>query len=112
MEIARLTTLSRLSALMIVITALTTGTANAQHVGHHAGLVLDEWAGYAVPIQDVYQFPASIVWQPTSPYGYAVPIQSVYQFPASLVDQPGVVIPLAPPRPLYIPSGDHHVLIR
>jgi hypothetical protein len=112
MGIARLTNLGRLAALLIVITAFSTGTANAQHLGHHAGLVFDDWAGYAVPIQDVYQFPAAVVWQPTSPYGYAVPIQSVYQFPASLVDQRGVVLPLAPPRPLYIPSGDHHVLIR
>src|SRR5262249_45386722 len=71
MGIARLTDFSRLAALLIVITAFSTGTANAQHFGHHGGLVFDEWAGYAVPIQDVYQFPAAIVWQPTSPFGYA-----------------------------------------
>src|SRR5262245_3634270 len=112
MAIARLKKLSRFASLLIAITAFTTGTANAQHLGHHAGPLSDEGAGYAEPIQDVYQFPAAIVWQPTSPYGYAVPIQSVYQFPASLVDQRGVVLPLAPPRPLYVPSGDHHVLLR
>jgi hypothetical protein len=112
MGIARLTNLTRLAALLIAITALTTGKANAQHLAHHGGLFLDEWAGYAVPIQDVYQFPASIVWQPTSSDGYAVPIQSVYQFPASFVTQRGVALPLAPPRPLYIPAGDHHVLLR
>jgi hypothetical protein len=44
--------------------------------------------------------------------GYAVPIADVYQFPAAIVEQPGAQIPLAPPRPLYIKAGDHHVLPR
>jgi hypothetical protein len=109
---ARVKNFARISALLVAVAALAPGTAYALGDWHHAWQTSDDWAGYTVPIQDVYQFPASIVWQPTSSYGYAVPVQSAYQFPASLVDQPGVVLPLAPPRPLYIPSGDHHVINR
>jgi hypothetical protein len=49
----------------------------------------DSSIGYAVPIQHVFQFPAALVFQPTSPTGYAVPIQRVHQFPAAFVFQPG-----------------------
>jgi len=44
--------------------------------------------------------------------GYAVPIQAVYQFPAALVNQPGVKPPVAPPVPLHIWVGEHHVINR
>lgn len=112
MESSRLNSFALIAALLVAIASLTPGTANALGHRHHAAQWSDEWADYAVPIQDVYQYPAALVWQPTESYGYAVPIQSVYQFPAALVDQPGVVLPLAPPRPLYIRSGDHHVINR
>jgi hypothetical protein len=108
----RVKNFTRILALLIAVAAVTPGTANALGHRHQVWQTSDDWTGYAVPIQDVYQFPASIVWQPTSSYGYTIPIQSAYQFPASLVNQPGVVPPLAPPRPLYISSGDHHVINR
>ena len=111
MGTARLKNFARI-ATIVTVAALTPGTASALGHRHHAGHEFDEWAGYAVPIRDVYQHPAAQVGQPTTWSGYAVPIQSVYQFPASLVNQPGVQPPLAPARPLYIPSGDHHVLNR
>jgi hypothetical protein len=44
--------------------------------------------------------------------GYAVPIQAVYQFPAAVAFQQGVELPVAPQVPLYIRVGDHHVLNR
>ena len=44
--------------------------------------------------------------------GYTVPIQAVYQFPAALVNQVGVELPVAPPVPLFIRVGEHHVLLR
>jgi hypothetical protein len=44
--------------------------------------------------------------------GYTVPIQSVYQFPAAQVYQLGVQLPVAPEVPLYVRVGDHHVLNR
>jgi hypothetical protein len=44
--------------------------------------------------------------------GYAVPIQDVYQFPAAQVYQLGVQVPVAPGVPLFIRVGDHHVLER
>jgi hypothetical protein len=44
--------------------------------------------------------------------GYAVPIEDVWQFPAAIVEQQGVVVPIAPPRPLYIRAGEHHVILR
>jgi hypothetical protein len=44
--------------------------------------------------------------------GYAVPIQAVYQFPAAQVYQVGVVLPVASEVPQFIRVGEHHVLIR
>jgi hypothetical protein len=44
--------------------------------------------------------------------GYAVPIQDVYQFPAAQVYQLGVQVPVASGVPLFIRVGDHHVLER
>ena len=44
--------------------------------------------------------------------GYALPIQAVYQFPAAQVYQLGVEVPVAPAVPLFIRVGDHHVLSR
>jgi hypothetical protein len=44
--------------------------------------------------------------------GYTVPIQAVYQFPAAQVYQQGVVLPVATEVPQFIPVGDHHVLLR
>jgi hypothetical protein len=44
--------------------------------------------------------------------GYTVPIQAVYQFPAAQVNQLGVELPLAPPVPFFIRVGEHHVLLR
>ena len=44
--------------------------------------------------------------------GYAVPIQAVYQFPAAQVYQAGRSVPVVPDVPLYIRVGDHHVLNR
>jgi hypothetical protein len=44
--------------------------------------------------------------------GYAVPIQDVYQFPAAQVYQLGVQVPVASGVPLFIRVGDHHVLGR
>ncbi len=112
MGTARLKNLARTATLLVGIAALAPGTASALGHRHHRTAEFDEWAGYAVPIQDVYQDPAALVWQPTAAFGYAVPIQSAYQFPAALVNQPGVQPPLAPARPLYIRSGDHHVINR
>ena len=59
----------------------------------HYRVSRDSSAGYAVPLQHVYQFPAALVFQPALPYGYAVPLQHVHQFPASLVFQPGTELP-------------------
>jgi len=112
METARLKHFARIAALVVTVAALTPGTASALGHRHHATVGFDDWAGYTVPIQVVYQDPASIVWQPTASNGYAAPIRSVYQFPAAQVNQPGVELLLAPPRALYIPSGDHHVINR
>jgi len=88
MGTGRLKNFARIAALLVAVAALTPGTASALGDRHHAWQGIDDWAGYAIPIQDVYQYPASLVGQPTTPFGYAVPIQSVYQFPAALVDQP------------------------
>ncbi len=44
--------------------------------------------------------------------GYAAPIQAVYQFPAAVAFQQGVEIPVAPEVPLYVRVGNHHVLNR
>jgi hypothetical protein len=44
--------------------------------------------------------------------GYAAPIQAVYQFPAAVAFQQGVEIPVAPEVPIYVRVGDHHVLNR
>jgi hypothetical protein len=60
----------------------------------HHRVSRDPSVGYAVPLQHVYQFPASLVFQPAAPNGYAVPLQHVYQFPASLVFQPGAELRL------------------
>jgi hypothetical protein len=74
-------------ALLIAVT-LTPGMAAAGgHKPHR--WQNDPSVGYAVPIQAVYQFPAVIANQPTTPWGYAAPIQSVYQFPAAVANQPG-----------------------
>jgi hypothetical protein len=78
------------SALLLpaAIVAIVPVTASAS--GHN-GLTREEFdavAGYTVSIADSYEFPAPLVWQP------------------------GVQIPVAPPRPLYIRVGDHHVIIR
>ena len=112
MGIAGLKNFARSAALLVAVAGLTPGTASALGHRHHAAEEFNEWAGYAIPIQDVYQDPASIVWQPTASSGYAVPIRAAYQFPAAQVNQPGVQLLLAPPRPLYISSGDHHVINR
>jgi hypothetical protein len=75
---------------------------------HHDGYWVsrDPSIGYAVPIQQVYQYPAPFVFQPTSPWGYAVPIQRVYQFPAVFVFQPGPEVPFqATPRSWYDQFG-------
>ena len=44
--------------------------------------------------------------------GYTVPIQAVYQFPAALVHQPGPQLPIAPSGMIYIPIGEHRVVYR
>jgi hypothetical protein len=44
--------------------------------------------------------------------GYAVPIQVVYQFPAAQVYQVGVHVPVVPNVPLFVQIGEHHVLNR
>ena len=112
MGIAGLKNFARSAALLVAVAGLTPGTASASWSPASRREEFNEWAGYAVPIQDVDQFPAAIVWQPTASFGYAVPIRSAYQFPAAQVNQPGVQLLLAPPRPLYISSGDHHVINR
>jgi hypothetical protein len=75
-------------ALAFALVALMPETANA--LGHPYG----SWM----------EFDASA--------GYALPIQAVYQFPAAVAYQQGVELPIAPPVPLYIRVGDHHVLNR
>jgi hypothetical protein len=84
------TSAKRLCALVLggALCALMPETAFAW--GHPYGSVMDfdAWNGYTVAIQDVYQFPASIVWQR------------------------GVELPIAPPVPLFIRVDEHHVLLR
>jgi hypothetical protein len=59
----------------------------------HYRVSQDPSIGYTVPIQRVYQSPATTVFQPGPRGGYTFPIQHVYQFPAVLVFQPGPEIP-------------------
>src|SRR5262249_55246235 len=70
--------------------------AHAERHGHHRRFVNGPWVGYAVPLQNVYQFSAALVHQLATPPGYAWPLQNVYQFPAALVHQPQ----MAPPFPM------------
>ncbi len=67
-------------------------------------------AGYAVPIQEVFQYPGTIVHQPTYPFGYAVPIQDVFQYPAAIVNQPGALPQPAVPGSIGAvgPHAVHH----
>ncbi len=70
---------------------------NASALGHRHHRPTTPPAGYAVPIQEVFQYPGTIVHQPTSPSGYAAPIQDVFQYPAAIVNQPGALLPPAVP---------------
>jgi hypothetical protein len=91
-----------LIALSLIALIAAPGAAEAGHQQHRKW-VNDPSVGYAVPLQRVYQFPASIVDQPTSPVGYAVPLQRIYQFPASIVGQPGAIDPftVGAPAPVW-----------
>jgi hypothetical protein len=88
MRVRRVTTIASALVLSLAILALTPGTASAWWHHHHNRMNDDAAAGYAVPIQ------------------------AVYQFPAVQVNQPGVNVPFAPPVSLHIWIGDHHVLNR
>jgi hypothetical protein len=88
MGVRRLATIASAVVLPLAILALMPSTASAWGHRHHDWMSFDASAGYAVPIQ------------------------TVYQFPAPLVDQPGVNLPVAPPVSLHIWVGEHHVLNR
>jgi hypothetical protein len=91
---------------LILTTPLLVGEAHGGDWYHAYHPSRDPSIGYAVPLQRVYQFPAALVFQPTSPDGYAVPLQRVYQFPAALVFQPGPEIPFwTLPGPWYDQYG-------
>jgi hypothetical protein len=77
--------------VLLIAVMLTPGTAMAGGHTHH-GWRDNPADGYTVPIQAVYQYPAVIANQPTTPSGYAAPIQSVYQFPAVMANQPGAEV--------------------
>jgi hypothetical protein len=79
--------------VFLIAIVLMPGTASAWEHGPHGKQWQDPLAGYAVPIQAVYQFPAVLANQPTTPWGYAVPIQSSFQFPAVMANQPGAEVP-------------------
>jgi hypothetical protein len=88
MRIRRRATIASTLILPLTILAMMPGKASAGDHRHDGSMAYDAWAGYTVPIQ------------------------SVYQFPAALVNQPGPQLPIAPLGWIYIPSGEHRVVHR
>jgi hypothetical protein len=112
MDLRRPTEIASAFVLTLIILVGMPGTASAWEHRCHTGKGYRPSVGYAVPIQNVYQFPAAMVDQPTLPTGYAVPIQAVYQFPATVVNQPGAYGPFAAPARIDGPALGHRVFPR
>jgi hypothetical protein len=110
MGLRRKSSVAFASILSLIIIAGMPGTALAGGHRHHTHKSYDPSVGCAVPIQNVYQFPAAIVFQPTRPTGYAVPIQNAYQFPAMIVSQPSAFEEFSPLVWVAGPVPGYHLL--
>ena len=110
MDLRRLAEIASAIVLTPIILVAMPGTASAWAHRCHTGYANRASVGYAVPGQNVYQFPAAMVGQPTLPTGYAVPIQDIYQFPATSVNQAGAFGPFAAPGWTGVPAhGKRHL---